>query len=75
MGTVEAIPPDDIGESIMNPFEVACDLYKYGFWFTYWSLRNNNCCTRLQALWLIWVAHSYRKHRDKMMDELYSRAE
>lgn len=53
----------------MHPFEVASDLFRFGFWFTYWSLRTNNGYTRPQSLWLIWVAHSYTRYRDKMFDD------
>ncbi len=52
----------------MHPFEVSNSLQSYGFWFTYWHLRNPYACTRLQALWLIWVGHNYLKHRDEMLD-------
>jgi hypothetical protein len=52
----------------MHPFHVATDLQKYGFWYTYWSLRNNNCYTRPQSLWLIWVGHQHNKYMDKRLN-------
>ena len=46
-----------------HPMNIAGDLQSYGFWYTYWDLRNNWGCKRGQALWLIWVSHNYLVHR------------
>jgi hypothetical protein len=52
----------------MHPFNIAYSLYTYGFWYTYWSLRNEFSCTRWQSLWLIWVGWNYESHKKKMFD-------
>ena len=52
----------------MHPFEIADSLATYGFWYTYWSLRNEFSCTRWQSLWLIWVGWNYESHKKKMFD-------
>ena len=46
----------------MDPVMVSDKLYVYGYWCTYWQLRNTGH-TRLGALWLIWVARCYTLHR------------
>jgi hypothetical protein len=44
----------------------AAKLFKNGFWFTYYELRNDFVykCSRLEALWVIFVAHRYMKRLD-----------
>lgn len=41
----------------MHPFDIKRDLNAFGFWFTYWQLRDFGL-SRLNALWLIWVARN-----------------
>lgn len=41
----------------MHPFDVQRDLKSFGFWFTYWQLRNLGT-SKFQSLWLIWVARN-----------------
>ena len=49
----------------MHPFEVQTDLDRFGFWYTYWKLRNMAECTRWQSVWLIWIAWNAQRYMDK----------
>lgn len=49
---------------------IAVELFKYGFWFTYYKMRTD-CeyqCSRSKALWVIFVAHMYSKRLDFVKD-------
>jgi hypothetical protein len=54
----------------MHPFEVSNSLFAYGFWFTYWRLRNEYTYTRWESLWLIWIGWSYQRHMDKLHEDV-----
>ena len=43
----------------MHPIEVKRHLEVFGFWFTYWQLRERNL-SRTTALWLVWVARNIK---------------
>lgn len=52
----------------MHPFKVSGDLDSYGFWYTYWSLREHGM-SRLSALWLVWVAWNAGNHMRRLHGE------
>ena len=52
----------------MHPFEIETTLIQYGSWYTYWQLRNRGC-TRLDALWLLWVTTQMNQYRNRRYDE------
>lgn len=54
----------------MHPFEISNSLFSYGFWYTYWSLRNVYLLTRGESLWMIWVGWNYQRHRDKLHEDV-----
>ena len=53
----------------MNPLYVADKLQSFGFWYTLWTLRDEYY-TWTDSLWLIWIAHNYLRHREKLYDEV-----
>ena len=54
----------------MHPFEISNSLFSYGFWYTYWSLRNVYLLTRGESLWMIWVGWNYQRHIDKLHEDV-----
>ena len=52
----------------MHPFNVSDSLQSYGFWYTYWRIRNTYSISRFEVLWLIWIARNYSKHVDELLD-------
>ena len=47
----------------MSPLHVANKLENFGFWYTFWTLREGEL-SRTKSLWLIWVGWNYLRHRD-----------
>jgi hypothetical protein len=46
----------------LDPIRASNKLYAYGYWCTYWMMRNDYKMSRLGSLWLIWVARCYWRH-------------
>jgi hypothetical protein len=42
----------------MHPLDIQRELNIFGFWFTYWKLRQYK--TRSKTLWLIWIAYNIK---------------
>jgi hypothetical protein len=52
----------------MHPFKCEQWLNSYGFWLTFWTLREEQKMGRGAALWLIWVAARTSAHRAALHD-------
>ena len=54
----------------MHPFTIGNSLNEYGFWYTYWSIRQGGD-SRIHCLWIIWVGwqcERYQTGRTLMSD-------
>ena len=55
----------------MHPFKVEEKLRDYGFWYTYWDLRNTWLIGRGTALWLIWVGFWLTRPVRRTLDRVF----
>lgn len=52
----------------MHPFEIQDDLERFGFWYTYWKLRNMVEYTRWESVWMIWIAWNSQRHMERRLE-------
>ena len=54
-----------------TPSNISHFIMQCGFWYTYWSLREETNLTRKRTLWLMWVGWWYSKPFSRKMEYLF----